>query len=119
MAEGARHILVIANETVGGQTLLDALQRRVGDSGELFVTVLGEGLLNRLRERAEASPTSFLIIAPQGDKEGTYDEAERRLRRALTELRGRGIEVHGQVAHPDPYTAAMHAIHDERIDEII
>jgi hypothetical protein len=27
--------------------------------------------------------------------------------------------VHGQVAHPDPYTAAMQAVHDERTDEII
>jgi hypothetical protein len=41
------------------------------------------------------------------------------LRRALAELRGAGIEAHGQIAHPDPYTAAMHAVHDERVDEII
>jgi hypothetical protein len=27
--------------------------------------------------------------------------------------------VHGQIAHPDPYTAAMQSIHDERIDEVI
>ena len=30
-----------------------------------------------------------------------------------------GIDAHGQVVHPDPYTAAMHAVHDERVDEII
>ena len=34
-------------------------------------------------------------------------------------LRGEGIEAHGQIAHPDPFTAAMQAVHDERIDEII
>ena len=27
--------------------------------------------------------------------------------------------MHGQVAHPDPYTAAMHAVRDERVDEIL
>ena len=27
--------------------------------------------------------------------------------------------MHGQVVHPDPYTAALHATHDERVDEII
>ena len=43
----------------------------------------------------------------------------RRLRRALAALRGAGIDAHGQIAHPDPYTAAMHAVHDERVDEII
>jgi hypothetical protein len=34
-------------------------------------------------------------------------------------LRSEGIDVHGQVAHPDPYTAAMHAVADDRTDEII
>ena len=37
----------------------------------------------------------------------------------MTELRAAGIEAHGQVAHPDAYTAAMHAVRDERTDEII
>jgi hypothetical protein len=37
----------------------------------------------------------------------------------LTILRAEGIDVHGQVAHPDPYTAATQAVEDERIDEII
>ena len=53
---------------------------------------------------------------PEGDDE---PEADRRLRRALTELRGEGIDAHGQIVHPDPYTAAMQATHDERVDEII
>jgi hypothetical protein len=48
-----------------------------------------------------------------------HPEAERRLRRALTILRGEGLDVHGQVAHPDPYNAAMHAVRDERVDEIL
>ena len=37
----------------------------------------------------------------------------------MTELRAAGIDAHGQVAHPDPYAAAMHAFRDERTDEII
>ena len=44
---------------------------------------------------------------------------KRRLRRALTTLRGEGIDAHGQVVHPDPFTAAMHVANDERVDEII
>jgi hypothetical protein len=38
---------------------------------------------------------------------------------ALITLRSEGIDVHGQVAHPDPFTAAMHAVNDERVDEIL
>jgi predicted deacetylase len=95
--EGAEaNVLVIANETVMGEPLLQAIQRR-----------------------AAQGPASFLIVAPQGDKTGSYEDAERRLARALTELRGRGVEAHGTIAHPDPYTAAMHALREERVDELI
>jgi hypothetical protein len=83
-------------------------------------TVVGEPLLEKIRERAGRSPASFLIICPQSDPtQSHHPEAERRLRRALAVLRGHGIDAHGQIAHPDPFTAAMHAIEDERIDEII
>jgi hypothetical protein len=95
--DGQKNVLVIANETV-----------------------VGEALLERIRERASRGPASFLIISPQSDPtQSAHPEAERRLRRALAELRAVGIDAHGQVAHPDPYTAAMQAIEDERIDEII
>jgi hypothetical protein len=97
-AEGGKaNVLVLANETV-----------------------LGEPLLAAIRERAAASPASFLIVCPQSDPtRAAHPDAERRLRRAISELRGEGIETHGQVAHPDPYHAAMQAIEEERIDEII
>jgi hypothetical protein len=96
---GAQNILVVANETV-----------------------LGEPLLDRIREKARSGGerTTFLIISPQSDpNQGSHPEAERRLRQVLTRLRAEGIEVHGQVAHPDPFTAAMHAVRDERIDAIL
>lgn len=94
---GQKNVLVIANETVIGPQLLD-----------------------KIRERAAKGDVSFLIVSPQSDpSEGAHPEAERRLRRALAELRGSGIDAHGQVAHPDPFAAAMEAIHDERVDEII
>lgn len=95
--QGPANVLVVANETVVGKPLID-----------------------RIRERAERGPASFLIISPQSDPtQSAHPEAERRLRRVLAELRGAGIDAHGQVAHPDPYTAAMHAIEDERVDEVI
>jgi hypothetical protein len=81
-------------------------------------TVISKELLDRVRERAASGPASFLIVAPQsGDVESP--EAVRRLRRALSALRSEGIDAHGQVVHPDPFTAALEATHDERVDEII
>jgi hypothetical protein len=82
-------------------------------------TVLGDSLLQKIRERAAKSPASFLIISPQGDSEGSYEDAERRLLRAVTTLRSDALDVHGQISHPDPYAAAMQTIEDERVNEII
>jgi hypothetical protein len=95
-AEGAeKNVLVIANETV-----------------------VASELLERIRKRAAEGPASFLIVAPQSD-DAEHPEAERRLRRALSALRSEGIDAHGQVVHPDPFTAAMQTTRDERVDEII
>ena len=94
-----------------------------GEANVLVVaneTVLGDPLLNRIRERAQRSPASFLIISPQSDpRQAAHPEAERRLRRALATLRSEGIDAHGQVTHPDPYTATLQVIADERVDEVL
>ena len=95
---GERNVLVVANETAADRPLLD-----------------------RIRARAkESPPASFLIVSQQSDPSvQAHPDAERRLRGALLELRSDGIDAHAQVCHPDPYTAVMHAIRDERVDEII
>jgi phosphopantetheine adenylyltransferase len=100
------------------------LEREDGGEANVLVvaneTVVGEPLLEKIRERAKQGHPSFLIICPQSDvTSAAHPEAERRLRRALSILRGEGIDAHGQVAHPDPFTAAAQAVQDERVDEII
>lgn len=103
--------------------VVSRVTERGGEANVLVVaneTVLGDQLLERIRERAKRSPASFLLVSPQSEPhEAEYPEAERRLRLAVATLRSEGIEAHGQIAHPDPYTAAMHAVRDERVDEII
>jgi phosphopantetheine adenylyltransferase len=97
--------------------------RQKGEANVLVIaneTVLGAELLDRIRARAAEGPSAFLIVSPQSDPDvSDHPEAERRLREALSTLRSEGIEVHGQVAHPDPYTAAMQVVGDERVDEIV
>jgi len=82
-------------------------------------TVLGGPLLDKIRERTRRGPASFLIISPQGESEGSYEQAERRLLRAVSLLRSEGLDVHGQISHPDPFTAVTQTIEDERVDELI
>jgi len=97
VARAGANVLVVANETV-----------------------LGEQLLDRIRARAKEGTASFLIVCPQSDPaRGEHPEAEQRLRAALAILRAEGLDVHGQIAHPDPFVAAMEAIEDERTDEVI
>lgn len=93
---GSANVLVVANQTVLGAPLLDAI-----------------------RARAAQGPAGFLIISPQGDAEGSYEDAEKRLLRAVTLLRSEGIEAHGQISHPDPFAAVMQTLEDERVDELI
>lgn len=84
------HVLVIANQTIVGGPLLEAI-----------------------RERAAASPADFTLVAP-ADQTGV----QRRLELALAELREAGIEATGHIGDPDPVTAALNAVHDEQVDEI-
>jgi hypothetical protein len=103
--------------------VVDLAAEQAGDANVLVIaneTVLGAPLLERIRERAARGPASFLIISPQSDPTASeHPDAERRLRQALSVLRGEGIDAHGQIAHPDPFAAAMEAVRDERVDEII
>jgi GABA permease len=101
---GPRHILVIANETVGGQALLDVL-----------------------RERAAASPIQVTVICPQNDARAGFvvyeksrrSSAKRRLRKTLESLAEAGIEARGEIVDPDPLNALRDALHEHRPDEII
>jgi hypothetical protein len=85
------HVLVIANQTI-----------------------LGRPLLTAIGERAAAGPAEFTLVAP-ADQPGV----QRRLERALGQLAGAGVEASGHIGDPDPVTAALNAVHDEQVDEII
>jgi molybdopterin-guanine dinucleotide biosynthesis protein A len=85
------HVLVIANQTIVGGPLLAAI-----------------------RERAQAGPVDFTLVAP-ADQPGV----QQRLEQALAELKREDIEATGHIGDADPVTAALNAVHDEQVDEII
>jgi hypothetical protein len=88
------HTLVVANQTVGGQALID-----------------------QLKALAEEGPRHFIVISPvSGDDD---DDAPERLAHTLDLLREEGLDATGQVAHPDPYTAIQNALHIYAIDEVV
>ena len=98
------NILVLANETIGGAALLNAI-----------------------RERHEQGDAHFYVVVPQSKpRHGNviYDEAVRdsaqvRVDLALAFMRDEGIEGTGEVGDADPFNAATDAIGAHGIDEII
>ena len=99
-----KRILVVANETVAGKPLIDAV-----------------------RERAAGEPADVHVICPQNQPRHGYviydsmvrDAAENRLKMTLALLREAGIEADGEVMDPDPYAAVMDALGEHDYDEII
>ncbi|MDX6548741.1 MAG: cytochrome c oxidase subunit, partial [Gaiellales bacterium] len=92
MLSAMKHILVVANQTVAGERLIEALRRRAGEE-----------------------PVRVTVICPQNDPTGDWvvDEArvaeltQERLDATLAALRAAGVHATGAVVDRDPYTAVM------------
>jgi hypothetical protein len=99
-----KRILVVANETVAGKPLIDAVKRRAdGDQVEVHVI------------SPQNQPKHGYVVYD----EHTRDAAENRLEMTLALLREAGIQADGEVMDPDPYTAVMDALGEHDYDEII
>jgi nucleotide-binding universal stress UspA family protein len=100
----SKSILVVANETVAGRALIDAVRRRA-EGGEVHVHVICP----------QNAPKRGLVITDQHVR----DAAENRLEMTIALLKEAGIEADGEVMDPDPYAAVMDALADRNYDEII
>jgi hypothetical protein len=97
-------VLVVANETLGGRALTEAVRKRVEAGDVRFVLCVPQ---NR--------PRAGLVVYD----DSVFDAAQARVDLALGFVRSEGIEAIGEVGDPDPYTAAMDAELEYRPDEII
>jgi nucleotide-binding universal stress UspA family protein len=104
-AEDERHILVIANETVGGEALRDEIRKRSEGYSEQ-VLVVCPALNSPLRHWAS-------------DEDPARAAAQERLARSLQRLRDLGIEARGEVGDGDPLQAMEDALRTFGADEII
>ena len=99
-----KEVLVVANRTLGGAKLLEAV-----------------------RERAAAGDVRFRLVVPQSNPSAglvIYDEAVResaqaRVDLALSLVTGESIDATGEVGDADPFLATMDAIATRRPDEIL
>ena len=104
-APGERRILVIANETVGGETLREEIRRRAEDYDEL-VRVICPTLLSRVRFVAS-------------DEDAARAQAQERLAHSLSRLREIGVNCDGEVGEADPLQAIEDQLRTFGADEII
>ncbi len=98
-----KEVLVVANRTIGGAKLLEAVRKRAADGARFRLVV------------PQSKPRAGLVI---------YDEAVResaqvRVDLALTSVAAEGIEASGEVGDADPFLATMDAVAERRPDEII
>jgi hypothetical protein len=99
-----RTVLIVANETIGGQKLVDAVRARATEGDVRFVLCVPQ---NR--------PKSGLVIYD----ESVFDAAQARVDLALSFMHAEGFDAIGEVGDPDPYTATMDAVHAYHPREII
>ena len=98
------HILVVANQTIGGAKLLRLVE-----------------------ERAQEPDTSFTLVVPMTKPRSGYviyddavrDSAQVRLDLTLSYLRGEDVVASGELGDEDPFTATLDAIDEYRPDEVI
>jgi hypothetical protein len=96
-------VLVLANETIGGEKLLNAILERSGEDVSFHVVV------------PRTRPRHGNVVYD----EVVRDSAQVRVDLAREWMREHGIKSSGEVGDPDPFLAAVDAIHHEGIDEVI
>jgi hypothetical protein len=100
-----QRILVIANETVGGETLRDEIRRH------------SEGSLAEILVVSPALNTPLKHWASDDDQ--AREAAEERLARSLAQLRDLGIQAQGEIGDGEPLQAIEDALRTFGADEII
>jgi hypothetical protein len=99
-----RTVLVVANETLGGRELVEAVRRRAAAGEVRFVLCVPQ---NR--------PRAGLVVYD----DSVHDAAQARVDLALEFLHGEGIKAVGEVGDSDPYTATIDAVREYTPSEIL
>jgi hypothetical protein len=104
-AQGERRILVVANETVAGERLREAI-RSSADRGAAHVLVVSPALNSPIRHWAS-------------DDDSARARAQARLDASLARLRELGIDATGEIGDSDPLQAIEDALRTFGPDEVI
>jgi GABA permease len=104
-AADEHRILVVANETVGGQELLAEVRGRAGDRGSQILVVC-PALNSPIRHWAS-------------DEDQARAAAQARLDASLGAMRAAGLQVEGEIGDGDPIQAIEDAVRTFQPDELV
>ena len=99
-----RTVLVVANETIGGRPLIDAVRRHAAEEETRFVLCV-----------PQTRPRAGYVIYD----DAVFDAAQIRVDLAVGFVRSEGMDAVGEVGDPDPYAATMDAVREYNPDAII
>ena len=115
--------LVVANQTLGGEHLMDEVRRRAAAGPSSFYVVV-PNTHSGDSARGSGAPVALAGMSASTDEEEEEDHratliAQSRLHQALTQLRAEGLDAHGGLGDPEPLTAIGDALAVDEFDEII
>lgn len=111
--------LVVANQTLGGEHLMNEVRRRAAAAPSSFYVVVPN---TRAVDAARASGAPLAPATASGSPEDDHRAtliAQSRLHEALARLRAEGLEARGDLGDSAPLTAIADALAIEQFDEII
>jgi hypothetical protein len=116
-------ILVVANQTVGGSDLLQAIRDRM-TRGSCQFTLLVPATAHTHHETTMQKLGRHIGGLPvpedaRGDVEADYEYARQQLEMGIEQLQRLGAEVDGNVGDPSPVHAIEDALARRNYDEII
>jgi GABA permease len=113
-----RRYLVVANQTLGGDELVQLIAERAkAEPSEFFVVVPATPVLEMVPGVA-GMPIIGGTVMP-ASPEHARELAQDRLNAALAQLKAVGVKVDGQVGHRDPVHAVEATLKERKFDEII
>lgn len=113
--------LVVANQTLGGERLMQELRSRIqrGDARFHVLVPVTRPEHYTATWTIEGTPMFEVGAAPSDLLEQARARSERSMRELLDRIRQEGGEAEGELGDPDPVTAVEQALETRDVDEII
>jgi hypothetical protein len=122
-----RRYLVVANQTLGGDTLVQAVRERMlHEAAEFWVLVpatrpahLAEGFAAGHPMTMAGDPYDTRTVDSGYHDDAGESMAQQRLDTELRRLHEAGADADGEVGDSDPYKAVSNTLRDRQFDEIL